>query len=460
MSTGANATHTLHHSAQRPFKMHQQGLPNPVIVVVLEFLVAFKDTHDIQNFALTCKHFHSHVKAFVNRYIEATKRDNSFLSLLTIDEHVNRLFSVLRIPKVLFIGGTPDSRRCDIFEPLSGKFRKACGLNMKRSDDFDAIFHQGLVFVVSGLYEATTSTVECYHPAHDAWTTMGQVPERLVAISCASIGNDLYVIGGANHSLGVKSTTIFRLCDTSKRALLDLYSPSGWDQVQQADMLAQGPCWEDCEGALSAGRSHHASINYKSSIWIAGGFVTGNSQATNTVEIFDPVTTATASGPSMKRHRLRPRLIVLSDSLFAVGGDVDGYRPDRDTIERFNDVQREWELLTFFPLSRPRAVCFGFQNAIFVFGGEFGTSSRGSWDVYNIRSGLWASETIENIKEHRPQSLIEPKREKSGYESGQQQHGTEDQGLTGSFNYEASARRTFPGREAGLRNGVACWLHF
>ena len=135
-------------------------------------------------------------------------------------------------------------------------------------------------------------------------------------------------------------------------------------------------------------------------MWLAGGILSGQTISTNTVELYDPVRQLSLPAPNMLRHRRNPKLIVIDDVLYAVGGDVEDVSYAVGSIERFELSKQAWVFVTFFLEPRRRGQCSieAFGSKIFVFGGGYGQNIWRSWDFYDVYGNYWASQVQQNLQ--------------------------------------------------------------
>ena len=113
------------------------------------------------------------------------------------------------------------------------------------------------------------------------------------------------------------------------------------------------------------------------------------------VELYDPLTGICEEGPSLTRNRLFGNLLIVNDSLYAIGGDVDDSGQQllvTRSIERFNDELNTWEYVTTFKDERKGFSTCAIGNKIYVFGGsDLSETYNDTWDVYCVQSGVWES---------------------------------------------------------------------
>lgn len=368
-------------------------LPESIYFLIIQYLVSPIHYSDAMAFLfinkLCCMTLQRYLQHEINLALPGDRRLQ-----LPVQEATLKLYYSILSPKILILGGMQDNRRCDVFHTWSGKFQRVCGLSLKRNDEFTATMFRGYVLVISGSDDSAIATVEKYNTITNKWSLMPPLPRHIVACSVIVFEDNLYVIGGIDRTNGLRSENMFKL------TLFDSYLSYN-ELVDTCEAY-----WTLTEHALIQGRSHHGVAQYRGGIWVAGGLVTGQFTATNSVEVL--IGTNFVLGPPMLRKRLQPTLLVIDGELYAVGGDMEGTSQSVCSIERFDEVKETWMFVTFFPEPRRRTKCSvsSCEQRIYVFGGSDGSTLLTSWDYYDIRGKFWASQMQQNLLENDTRALI------------------------------------------------------
>eukprot|EP01040_Poterioochromonas_malhamensis_P004324 gene4324-4636_t len=411
-------------------------LPESLVHCFLQYLIG--PNHYFNGYSLM--RVNKQAKSLLHKFIKQEIRHHNphfFIdSIIDYDDHQYTLllYDCIFSGNVYIIGGIPDTRKCDVFNTYTGKFKRICGVGNKRSEEFDAISYQGYLLVMSGIEEASMGSIEVYDLFTNTWLPFPSLPKKLVAPSSVVYQRRLYVTGGVERTSASRSNLIYELIHDQSMFKLgrkfDAYqqqqrsrsssfssssaaasSPpilppsSPQQQYHQRSQVFSKCQWEVSCLTLLIGRSHHSIVNYQNMLWIAGGITTGQWIATNTTEILNPLTGQSISGPSMLRNRLQPKLLVIDDCLYAVGGDMEGTVRSISSIERYEISKPGWMFVTFFHEPRRRSKCAitAYDHKIFVFGGSSdGGNTLNSWDYYNTRTKVWASQ----IKSYLQEGLI------------------------------------------------------
>jgi len=353
-----------------------------------------------------------------------------------ISQFTLRMYYYLLGPKILLVGGIQENRKCEMFNIWSSKMCKVCSLSLKRTEDFDLINYHGFILVVSGSDDSAVSKTEIYNIFTNRWYNFVSLPLGLSAISTIIYNDELYVVGGVERQTSRRSTNIFKLQPLAKPPSssssssasasattiteeitttlttgfsASLTSLSGkhlaFPTLLQHDAVNEefGEQFDwtmQNNATLSVGRSHHSCVVYLGNIWIVGGFISGQFTVSNSVEVLSLTSgQESLSMPSMLRQRFKPFLYVFEDTLYAIGGDMEGHTHSVCSIERYDVAKNTWMFVTFFPEPRRRSRCAiaAYDSKVYIFGGMDGGNMLSSWDYYDIQLHYWGSQMQSNI---------------------------------------------------------------
>lgn len=87
-------------------------------------------------------------------------------------------------------------------------------------------------------------------------------------------------------------------------------------------------------------RRFYAITQFEGQLWVAGGIDDNNYMSS--VEVFNEKKNIWTLGNNMNKSRINFKLIVFDNNLYAVGGDIDCIT----TIEKFDNIDRKWYLMT------------------------------------------------------------------------------------------------------------------
>ncbi len=174
----------------------------------------------------------------------------------------------------------------------------------------------------------------------ERWSSLPPLPDNLEGAAAASLGGQIYVIGGERN--GEIVGDVWR------------YDPAvgNWQQI-----AAKTTAVRDAQAAVLNGQ-----------IYVPGGH-TASGVATQIVEVFDP-----ASGWSEAEPLLQPRaaysLAVLEGQMFLFGGLYQG--EEQASVYRYDGRSETdtWDELTPMPTARAYSGAIALEGRLFVFGGE------------------------------------------------------------------------------------------
>lgn len=219
--------------------------------------------------------------------------------------------------------------------------------------------------------------MEKFNAVANQWTHGPNLPQKLACVGAAIMDNTLYVVGGLVGN-DVASEVYEFIPETDS-------THAQWKEV--AAMKMKRP------------RAKHASIGYAGKIWVAGGCSEG-ANFDSSVEVYDPLLGCWCDAPNMLAKRDYANLLVINDTLYAIGGDIDdkGSIATR-TIESFNRDENRWEFITAFKDERKGFSTCAVGTKIFIFGGDdaLGNEDRydcNTWDCYDVATSKWDSDVL------------------------------------------------------------------
>lgn len=195
--------------------------------------------------------------------------------------------------------------------------RRAPELPTFRTEVSGAVWN-GRIVVVGGLDAggATSTAVELYDLATEAWSQGPDLPEPLHHTAVAVLGDRLYVIGG----YGVRTAR--------------------W--TPQAEVWSLGPgesAWR-VELSLRTARGAHAAVSTGDAIMVIGG-VSERGEILTSTEVFDADSGSWVDGPPLAIEREHLAAAVDADGrVYAIGGRAGGLGSSRDSVEVFDGS--EW----------------------------------------------------------------------------------------------------------------------
>lgn len=194
----------------------------------------------------------------------------------------------------------------------------------------------------------------------DNWSESRPMPEARARMATATVGLNIYAIGGESAT-GIDGTVL--IFDSQQRV---------W--VEGAPKLT---AVADAASAVLAGE-----------IYVAGGFG-DNGRATTAVEAYSPLNDAWRPVTALPRPVAGAVAIVSDGLLYVVGGEDN----DGPLAEMFvyNPAEQQWNTLASMSEARTQAVGGVLGDRLYVVGGRNGNGLLASCEVYELSSESWSS---------------------------------------------------------------------
>ncbi|MEV4147972.1 hypothetical protein AB0J40_30190 [Amycolatopsis sp. NPDC049691] len=253
---------------------------------------------------------------------------------------------------------------------------------------------------------------------NESWKYRPPMLSPRFAHEVATVGDDVFVLGGTdgnvgygsvetrkltgsgewhyvgpmptprgNHAVGVVGELVYAAAgitpDGRTTDVVEVYDPA-------ADAWRAGPPLPVPLGAASA-----AGLGGK--LYVAGGFV-GDSDpeehATDAVLVFDPAAGRWAPVAPMLTPRARFRLVAAGPHLYALGGLPSRQQNALDAVERYCPDTGRWEAVAPMRKRRGAPGAVGVDDRIVVVGGgpapvEEPTARDRTAEVLDVRTGEW-----------------------------------------------------------------------
>ena len=299
--------------------------------------------------------------------------------------------------------------------------------------------HPILFPILFALALVAVHSVEHNHPYHDlsgpTWTELAPIsrgPRQENGVT--AVGTDVYIIGGVPQ-LQPNSTSIptldwveiYSTLENSWRIASPIPTPvnhanaiSVHGRVYVLGGMAGDATWEgipDCFEYVPEtntwntlppmpsgyGRGASALGVHRSTVYLAGGlislnFITGQQVSANTVSSYNIETHEWTTLPSLPEGRDHVGGSVIDDTLYVVGGRVNGVANVRNTTFALDLIHPEngWAEKSEMPTARGGLATSQIGSLIYTFGGEGNRSliPNGVYneaEVYNTKSDIWTT---------------------------------------------------------------------
>jgi len=231
----------------------------------------------------------------------------------------------------------------------------------------------GKIYVAGGRDSTATdngilNVLEEYDPAQagGTWTAKAPMPSKRYGFAMASVGDKIYVLGGASKS-ALESTVLE-------------YDPSANTWSQKAP--------------LTTARYFNSATVVSGKIYVIGGYdANGNPLAS--VEVYDPVANSSSSRSPLPTARGDLAVTAISSTILVAGGNpntINQFSPTADTYE-FDTSGNAWQAKTPMLQARAEAGAAAIGGFAFICGGTTGQTVKSEVFRYKLDGGSWASST-------------------------------------------------------------------
>jgi hypothetical protein len=232
---------------------------------------------------------------------------------------------------------------------------------------------------VTGVDGTRLNTTEIYDPASDSWRAGPALPTARSAASAATVGQTIYLFGGATPE-GASTATAQALDTTTGqwRELAPLPTPLAGTAAARLDgtiyliggdggkgavvaVYAYTPAangWRTL-AALPTPRSGLAAVPLGGTIYALGGLVNGTASAT--VEVYDPVADRWASGPPLLAPMANFGAATIDGRIYALG---------QPSHEMLDPRANRWVEAEAMPTLRQSDSVVALDGSVYAIGGH------------------------------------------------------------------------------------------
>lgn len=210
----------------------------------------------------------------------------------------------------------------------------------------------GRVYVPGGFLESGegTSYGEVFTPLTNSWSEFVDMPAALHHLALVALNDKLYAVGGY-HNSGFNSQG--RLYEYD-------FGRGNWEAKR----------------TMLTPRGAHVAVVFAGKIYAIGGANGGNGMATN--EVYDPATDQWSSRAPMPTAREHLAAAVIDSLIYVVGGrrsSFIGNLGNLPALEAYSPATNRWYMLPDMPTPRGGLAAAAMNGKLYVFGGEYFTSS-------------------------------------------------------------------------------------
>jgi len=264
---------------------------------------------------------------------------------------------------------------------------QACAPMIKKRYSHSAYYCQGQVFSVSSneLYGANgIETSEhydcCSQTAVEVETNLPKNNGKYYHIAMTQLDDSKIFAVGAFHQAplfgwGNRAALFNRVfCLDNKR-----------------HSRVQDGTWIEQEARPITARNYAAVATYKGKVWLAGG-VDGDGLPLSSVEVYDPLVGSwQAAGDLTKKKHGKLALFAIKDDLYVAIYQISPYSM---RVEKRDEQTGTWQLVSELNAKGDHSACaFAACGSIIYFlGGHPNLKTEKSWNSFDTRTNMWASQ--------------------------------------------------------------------
>ncbi|CAH8872425.1 unnamed protein product [Trichobilharzia szidati] len=236
---------------------------------------------------------------------------------------------------------------------------------------------------------------------------ISDLPSRRCRAGVAVVDGLIYVIGGFNGTLRVRSVEVFdRIRNTwhsgpnmeFRRATLGvavlnglIYAVGGFDGIVGLNSAEVLDVWSGSWRSIPSMACQRSSVGVGAvdgKVYAVGGFDGTVRRCLSTVECYDPTTNAWCMVSEMAFRRSGPAVCALNNRLYAVGGH-DG-PVVQVSAEVYSPETGVWQRIADLNVKRRNAGLVAHDGFLYVIGGEDGENDLTSIEKYDPATNTWA----------------------------------------------------------------------
>jgi len=218
------------------------------------------------------------------------------------------------------------------------------------------VTYNGEIYLIGG---SSFLRFSKYEPINAAWTELPDIPSPGISEGGAAIwGSKIYAVGAVSPLI-----LIYNILDNS------------WSTGAAMTIARRGAAVAAIEGK----------------IYVIGGG-NSNSEAYDTVEMYDPETNSWTAKSSMPTARCLVAYAVVNDLIYVIGGRDDlASEQMKNTVEVYNPKTNTWSACRSMPTRRSSATATVLEGKIYVMGGFSGSTELALVEEYDPATDTWRS---------------------------------------------------------------------
>ncbi|CAH8566356.1 unnamed protein product [Schistosoma turkestanicum] len=236
---------------------------------------------------------------------------------------------------------------------------------------------------------------------------VSDLPSRRCRTGVAVLGGLMYVVGGFNGALRVRSVEVYDLLRNTwhsgpnmecRRATLGvavlnglIYAVGGFDGTVGLNSAEVLDIWSGSWRPIPSMTYQRSSVGVGAvdgKLYAVGGYDGTVRRCLSSVECYDPVSDSWSLVSDMTCRRSGPSVCELNNRLYAVGGH-DG--PTVQTsAEVFSPETGTWQRIADLNVKRRNAGLVAHDGSLYIIGGEDGENNLTSIEKYDPASNTWS----------------------------------------------------------------------
>lgn len=210
----------------------------------------------------------------------------------------------------------------EVYDPITDTWETKASLPTPRHG-LTATVANGKIYAISGVEQGSYRGLdygsvknEVYDPETDTWTTEPSIPNGVFHAVSATVDDKIYVLGGAEASLGISGWSNFnQVYDTEQKT---------WTSASPVPVGVDG---------AAGGVTTEAFMSTR--ICVFGGFTDASYEACNLTQIYNPDKNVWVTGAQMPTPHALFGVANVNDELYAIGGSPGDAKPLNKATEKY-----------------------------------------------------------------------------------------------------------------------------
>ena len=255
--------------------------------------------------------------------------------------------------KIYAIGGYPNPNITEEYDPNTDSWTTKAAMPTARFNFAIATFENKIYCIggselSSSFYQSSlvSGAIEVYDPARDTWEIKNPMPTPMTQLEANVVNDKIYLVGGRTggqystvstnqvydpitESWTSKAPMSYPVADYASTVINGkIYVIGGQDEFNNPMNLNTTQIYDIKQDSWSFGHplafalldSAACTLPYSNTIYLVGGQIGSNGSSTATVQVYDVDNDKWVFGPSLNTARFRLSIVVIGNSIYAMGG--------------------------------------------------------------------------------------------------------------------------------------------